>query len=729
MKAPAALKLLDFVFPHEVPVIFQSEAAECGLVCLAMVASYYGLKTDLNAIRQRNSVSLTGSTLKGLIAVAANMDLTCRPLRLELDQIGNLRRPAILHWDMNHFVVLTKVRRGTVVINDPAIGERSMSIAELSPHFSGVALELTPTSAFRKRSDVRRMQMSDFIGKPKGLIAALTQVFLLSLVLQLMAVAGPFYNQLVVDEVLTRFDADLLPVLAIGFAILKLIEVTTTAIRSYIQLYLGSTLGYQLEANLFHHLIRLPMPFFEKRHIGDIVSRFGSTDPINQMLTHGLVGSIVDGLLVVSTLALMLYYSVLLTAVVIGAVTFYIIYRITRYRYLRFQSLSQIQAKARENTNFLENVRAVRAIKIFGREAERQSIWQNYYSNTINTGFRVNYINILFTMANDLLFGIEQIVVIFLCAGMILDGKFTVGMMFAFLSYRAFFVGKAVNVVQTVTDFRMLDIHLDRLADIALSPKEKGLDAPSVARDVRGAIALSDVSFRYGDNEPFVLTNLSFSVEPGECVAVTGPSGCGKTTMMKVMLGLLSPTSGDVLVDGQPIHTIGLPAFRKFASAVMQDDLLMSGSIADNVAFFDPDADLERIRECASIAAIHDDIMRMPMGYNTLTGDMGTVLSGGQKQRILLARALYVRPKILMLDEGTAHLDLVTEKRVNEAVAQLKMTRIIIAHRTQTIASADRVVAFQRGAIVPLAAETALHQIAAIFPPADGQAAGPAGQS
>jgi ATP-binding cassette subfamily B protein RaxB len=281
-----------------------------------------------------------------------------------------------------------------------------------------------------------------------------------------------------------------------------------------------------------------------------------------------------------------------------------------------------------------------------------------------------------------------------------------------------------VNVVQTVTDFRMLDIHLDRLADIALSPKEKGLDAPSVTRDVHGAIALSDVSFRYGDNEPFVLTNLSFSVEPGECVAVTGPSGCGKTTMMKVMLGLLSPTSGDVLIDGQPIHSIGLPAFRKFASAVMQDDLMMSGSIADNIAFFDSDADLERIRECASIAAIHDDIMRMPMGYNTLTGDMGTVLSGGQKQRILLARALYVRPKILMLDEGTAHLDLVTEKRVNEAIAQLKMTRIIIAHRTQTIASADRVVAFQRGAIVPLAAETALHQIATIFPPADGQDAG-----
>jgi ATP-binding cassette subfamily B protein RaxB len=703
MMAPTALRLLDFVFANEVPVLLQTEAAECGLACLAMVASYHGLKTDLNAIRQRNAIALTGATLKGLVAVAATMDLACRPLRVELERIGNLRRPAILHWDMNHFVVLTKVRRGTATVIDPAIGERSMTIAELSPHFSGVAVELTPTSAFRRRSDVRRMRMSDFIGKPKGLIAALVQVFLLSVVLQLAAIAGPFYNQLVVDEVLSRFDADLLPVLAVGFVLLKLINVAVTAIRSYIQLYLGSTLGYQLEANLFHHLVRLPMPFFEKRHIGDIVSRFGSVDPINQLLTHGLVGSIVDGMLVLSTLALMLYYSVVLAAVVIGAVTLYIVYRVARYRYLRFQSLSQIQAKAKENTNFLENVRAIRAIKIFGREAERQGIWQNLYSNTINTGFRVNRINILFTTANDLLFGIEEIVIIYLCARMILDGAFTVGMMFAFLSYCGFFVSKSVSVVQTVIDFKMLDIHLDRLADIALSPKEKGLDAPSVARDVRGALALADVSFRYGDNEPFVFTNLNFSVEPGEYVAITGPSGCGKTTMMKVMLGLLPPTGGDVLVDGQPLHAIGLAAFRRATSAVMQDDQMMSGSIADNIAFFDPDLDLERVRDCARIAAIHDDVVRMPMGYNTLTGDMGTVLSGGQKQRILLARALYARPKILMLDEGTAHLDLVTEKLVSDAVARLNMTRIIIAHRPQTIVSADRVVSLEHGRIMPLA--------------------------
>jgi ATP-binding cassette, subfamily B, bacterial CvaB/MchF/RaxB len=290
-------------------------------------------------------------------------------------------------------------------------------------------------------------------------------------------------------------------------------------------------------------------------------------------------------------------------------------------------------AKAKENTNFLENVRAIRAIKIFGREAERQSILQNFYSATINTAFRVNRIN----------------------------------------------------------------IHLDRLADIALTPKEKGLDAPAVLRNVSGAIALNDVSFRYGESNPFIFTNLTFAVAPGECVAITGPSGCGKTTMMKVMLGLLPPTDGDVLVDGQPLHSFGIQAYRRAATAVMQDDQLMSGSIADNVAFFDPAPDLEWIKECATIAAIHADITRMPMGYNTLTGDMGTVLSGGQKQRVLLARALYARPKILMLDEGSAHLDLATEKLVNDAIAKLDMTRIVIAHRPQTIASANRIVALAGG--------------------------------
>ena len=391
-----------------------------------------------------------------------------------------------------------------------------------------------------------------------------------------------------------------------------------------------------------------------------------------------------------------------LALVVVGALALYTFYRVLRYRYLRLQSQEQIQAKAKENTNFLENVRGARAIKIFGREVERQSIWQNLYSATVNIGFRVNRANIVFTMANDLFFGIEEILVIYLAARMILDGTFTIGMMFAFLSYRDFFVTKSLSVVQTIIDFKMLDIHLSRLANIGLTAKEKGIEAPAVRRKIAGAIALSDVSFRYGDTEPFIFENLTFAVEPGECVAITGPSGCGKTTMMKVMLGLLPPTAGHLLVDGSPVSMIGLPAFRHAVSAVMQDDQMMSGSVADNIAFFDPEMDFEHIKECAQIAAVHDDIMRMPMAYNTLTGDMGTVLSGGQKQRILLARALYARPRVLMLDEGTAHLDLHTEKLVNEAVAALNMTRIIIAHRPHTIASADRIVRLEQGTIRPV---------------------------
>jgi ATP-binding cassette subfamily B protein RaxB len=409
------------------------------------------------------------------------------------------------------------------------------------------------------------------------------------------------------------------------------------------------------------------------------------------------VGSIVDGILALTTLVLMFYYSVTLATVVTGAFVLYVIYKVVRYRYLRLQSLGLLHAKAKENTNFLENIRGARAIKIFGRENERQSIWQNLYAATVNIGFRVNRINIFFAAANDLLFGMEEILVIYLAARMIFGGGFTVGMMFAFLSYRDLFVSKSLNVVQTIIDFKMLDIHLGRLADIGFTPKERGLDAPLIGREVVGALVLDKVSFRYADAEPLIFEDLTFSAEPGESVGITGPSGCGKTTMMKIMLGLLPPASGEVLVDGRPLHVVGLPTFRRAVSAVMQDDQMMSGSIADNIAFFDPELDMEWAHECARIAAIDDDIMRMPMGYNTLTGDMGTVLSGGQKQRILLARALYTRPKILILDEGTAHLDLYTEKVVSDAIARLNMTRIIIAHRPQTIALANRIVHLEGG--------------------------------
>jgi len=669
--------LLNFTGRRRLPVITQTEASECGLACLAMIASYHGHRTDLGTLRRRYPVSL---------------QFACRPLRIELGHLARLHLPAILHWDMNHFVVLKAVTRKGIVIHDPASGERRLSREEASKHLTGVALELTPTDEFSSRDDRIRLPFSIFWGRVSGSAHALVEIFVLSAILEILLLAAPFYMQLTVDEVIARGDRDLLLILAIGFALLMAIQIASTAIRSFIVLILQNTLSFQIGARLFHHLLHLPMSFFEKRHIGDILSRFGSIEPIRNMLAEGMIVGFIDGLMAVLTLAMMFAYSAQLSFVALFAVVLYAAVRLALFRVLWRRNETVIQSKAQENSNFIETVRAVQSLKLLNREEEREGQWLNRYADFVNANVRLGRAKISFKTINDTIFGFENIIIIYLAARLALDNVMTIGMIFAFISYKTQFVDRAVMLVEKVLDYRILGLHLERLADIALTSLERGHNQPlSYSRPIQGGIELRDVCFRYADTEPFVLENISLSMAPGQFITIMGPSGCGKTTLMKIMLGLLEPTSGELRIDGVPLALVGCRAYREHVGAVMQEDQLLSGSIADNICCLDASFDEQWMIECAQIAGIHDEIMAMPMTYNSLIGDMGSSLSSGQKQRVLLARALYRRPKILFLDEGTAHLDVEKEREINSRLRRLKMTRISVAHRPEITSGADRV--------------------------------------
>ena len=684
--------LFTFHGRGHLPMIHQTEAAECGLACLAMVASYHGHRIDLSTLRRRHPVSLRGTTLRMVIQMASQMELACRPLRFELSHLNQLHLPAIVHWDMKHFVVLKSVARRGMVIHDPALGKRVFPIAEASKHLTGVALELSPSEGFLSKDERTRLPFSTFWTQLRGTTHALVQILILSLVLQAFVIASPFYLQLTVDEVIARGDADLLIVLALGFGLLTAIKVASTAIRSLIILIVQNVLHFQIGARLFHHLIRLPVSYFEKRNIGDILSRFTSIEPIRTALAEGMIAGAIDGMMAILTLAMIFLYSTQLALVVLAAFFLYAAVRLGLYRFLRERSLAVIEAKAQENSNFIETMRAVQSLKIFNRESDRETQWLNRYSDVVSANVRLGRAKITFTGLNDALFGLENIITIYLAAKLALSNSLTIGMIFAFLSYKQHFTEKAVQLVEKALDFRILELHLERLADIALSPLERGHDQLlAYTRQIQGRIELRNVSFQYAETEPFVLEDISFIIEPGEFITIMGPSGGGKTTLIKIMLGLLEPTRGEVLIDGVALSTIGPRAYREHAGAVMQEDLLLSGSIADNICFFDPSFDEERMIECANLAGIHEEIMTMPMTYNSLVGDMGSSLSGGQKQRIMLARALYRRPQILFLDEGTSHLDVENEKRINNSLKGLKMTRISVAHRPEMSSGADRV--------------------------------------
>lgn len=686
-------RLLNFSGRARLPLILQTEAAECGLACLAMITSYYGHQIDLNTLRRRYPVSLKGVTLRGLIQVASRLNLACRALRFEIHQLGRLQVPAIVHWDMNHFVVLKSSTKKRVVVHDPAAGEVCLPLSEASRHLTGIALELSPAEGFLPKNEVARLPLGSFWSQTGGTTHALVQIVFLSIILELLNIVGPIYMQVVVDDVIVRGDVDFLLVLAIGFGLLAVIRVASTAIRSFIILLLQNTMHFQMGASLFHHLIRLPLVYFEKRHIGDILSRFTSLEPIRNVLTQTLITAAIDGLMATATLVMMYIYSSQLAFIAVLALFLYGAARLALYRLLRQRSEAAIQAKAKEQSTFIESIRAIQGVKLFNRESERESLWLNRYADFMNANTRLGRANISFKTINEAIVGLETIVTTYLAARLALDGVLTVGMVFAFMSYKRHFIDKTVLLVEKALDFRILDLHLERLGDIALNPTERGYDQfQAYPRPIQGGIELRDLCFRYAESEPLVLDNINLSIEPKRFVTIMGPSGGGKTTLIKIMLGLLEPTSGDILIDGVPLATIGPQAYREQVGAVMQEDQLLSGSIADNICFFDSVFEREWMIECAQMAGIHDEIMAMPMTYNSLIGDMGSSLSGGQKQRVLLARALYRRPKILFLDEGTAHLDVENERYINVNLRRLDITRVSVAHRPEIMNAADKIV-------------------------------------
>jgi len=703
--------ILSFSISDGVPLILQSEIAECGLASMAMVACFHGHRLDMLAMRKCYSANLNGMNLQQLIELGDSLGLASRALQCPIDEVHKLATPCILHWDLNHFVVLTQVsEKGTpakYVINDPAIGKLTLTTEEFSKHFTGICLELTPTSKFEIKQVQVRLKFTQLWSSMSGLKTGLVKLIGLSLVLQLFSLMTPYYMQWVVDEVLISFDKPLLTVLAIGFALIAVISVVTNAVRSWLILRLSSLLNMQMGVNLLRHLLRLPMNYFESRHIGDIVSRFGSLAQIRERITTGFVETLVDGVMAITVLIMMALYSLKLTAVVLGAIALYTVVRLALYRPLHQATEEMIQNSAKEQSNFLENIRGMQTIKLFGNESQRQGIWQNRYAEVINSEIRLGRLNISFDSFNKLLFGLENVLVIYFATIMVMANSLSVGMVLAFIAYKGQLTDRFANLIEQIIQFKMMRLHLDRIADIALTEQEanresKATFSNSEGQEPKGQLTLENICFSYSDEKGPILNNVNLTLEAGDSIAITGPSGVGKTTLMKIMLGLLQPTSGKVLLDGKDITQVGLKNYRKKIAAVMQDDTLLAGSIADNVSFFDPQPNYLKIEQCAHLAAIHDDINKMTMGYNSLVGDMGSNLSGGQVQRLLLARALYQSPCVLFMDEATSHLDKDNETKISEQIQHLPMTRIMIAHRQETINMAEKVYVLKDGVLINL---------------------------
>ncbi|ATU45458.1 ABC transporter [Acinetobacter junii] len=672
----------------------QTSTSECGIACVGYIAAYYGYNLDMRELRALYPISTRGTTLNDLVILAQLVDLNTRPVKLGVKSLSKIGLPCILHWDFNHFVVLLKVTKKNIIIHDPAKGKKVIDIDEVGKHFTGIALEFSPSLKFKKQPAKPIIKWYELIGKIYGFKRSLFQLFILAAGIQITLLVTPLFMQWTLDTAIVSKDTDLLYVLILGLFLTVTIKSILEFTRGWFGIILSNYLGVQWGGKVMQHLLNLPTEWYELRHSGDIVSRFQSVQIIQQTLTGKLVEILLDGILVSITLIVMLLYSIKLTIIVVLAILIYSLIRILPHGYYHKVNEEAIVHEAKANSHFLESIRASQTIKLARLEAQRSIRWINIIVDAINKRVVSQKLGLSFSVGYSFVFGLESLAILGVGATMVINNSLTIGMLVAFIAYKDTFSTRAQSFIDNIMSTKLLNLHAERLADIVLSETESInysnnlnfhlIEPPTIFFD--------NVTFRYAENGPIILKNLNLKINSGEHVAIVGQTGCGKTTFAKLLLGLIKPTSGCIYINDLPLEKIGLVNWREYVSAVMQDDQLFSGSIFDNISTFDENRNDEFVIHSAKLAAIHEDVMAMPMGYQTLNGDMGSSLSGGQKQRVLLARAIYKNPKLIVLDEATSHLDIVKEKEVNDSINQLRMTRVTIAHRPETIAMADRVI-------------------------------------
>lgn len=680
-----------FSLRRRAPVLHQSEAAECGLACLAMIAGHHGKWVNVQALRQRFGVSSRGSTVETLSQTASEMGFGMRALSLEMHELSQLTLPCILHWDFNHFVVLVQAGRRRAIIHDPASGRRTLTLQELGAHFTGVACELWPGVNFTRTRHVVRLKLQDLLRQMRGFRAAFTRLFLLSLLVESIALLLPVGTQVVMDTVIPQRDSSLLHVICFGLLLLTILQSAVALWRHWTIAMINALTDLQWKDGLFRHLLTLPAAWFERRRPGDIQSRYHALDALRHSVIHDISGALIAGVTAAGALGLLIIYGGGLTGIAVGFTLLYIVMRLLTWPIYRELSEAQLINAARADSWLMETLFGIATIRAQGLGRQRQSQMMGLNADTLHAGLRLDKFDMLFSLFSTFVGACDAILLLWLGVGQVLENQMTMGAWVAFNTLRALFAASALALTDALLSLRMLSLHCERVSDIALSPGAAA-GRPHIRWPQALGLRVSGITFAWDKHSAPLFRDFSLSVAPGESVAIAGPSGCGKSTLMKLLSGQIAPDTGQIFIAEHDIYRCDPGGLPTVIACILQEDRLLHGSLRDNICGFRRPVDEEWLTACARSANVHDEIMRLPMGYDTPVGALGDGLSGGQKQRIFIARALYRRPGILFMDEATSHLDETNERLINQAIAGLNITRIIIAHRPSTLASAQRVI-------------------------------------
>jgi ATP-binding cassette subfamily B protein len=684
---------------QRVPWVRQMGLADCGAACLAMVLAYHGKQVPLDELRQMTSTNRDGVDALAMTQAAQRYGLSARGVAADLDDLGHLPPATILHWEFTHFVVFERLRRNGVQVMDPAVGRRRLSMEVFRRSYTGVAITFEPGEDFQT-SKLNTKGTWRYLRPLLGQSRRLTRVLVGSVLLRLLALALPLLTGLLVNEIVPRNDRHLL--LVTGAAMVAVVGYffLATVLRSHLLLQLRTRLDVNLTTAFVEHLVNLPYAFFLGRSAGDLMMRLQSHTVVRESLTTGTISALIDGSLASLYLVLLFMLSPPLAALVLGLSLLQVMVLLLARRRNQHLMSESLQVEAKSQSYTFELLAGIETLKAAGAERRAAEHWERLFVDQVNVALRRGRLEASVDAVTRTLQLGSPLAILVYGGFQVLNGSISLGTMLAAAALAAGFLEPLATMVETGLKLQLLRSYMERINEVLDAPREQEGQKVATAHSLSGRVRAEGVSFAYGPLAPAVVKDVSLQVQPGQLVGIVGRTGSGKSTLAHLLLGMYPPTSGRILFDGSDLAELELQSVRRQIGIVTQRPYLFGATIRRNIALSNPAMPHEMVVDAAKLACIHDEIVAMPMGYDTPLVDGGASLSGGQQQRIALARALAHRPSVLLLDEATSDLDAVTERMVHHNLSALGCTRIVIAHRLSTIVDADLILVMEEGRIV-----------------------------